>query len=487
MMRGLLAALALGAATALGFAPFSLFPVPFLTLALLLRLWAGAPSAWRAAALGLAWGLGFFLAGVSWVYVSLHDFGGMPAPLAALATLMFCAYLALFPALAGGLFRRWHGGQANHRGRDALLAASVWTLAEWLRGSLFTGFPWLALGYSQAPPSPLAGFAPLIGSLGLGFLVVFAAALLASGWRRAASLATVLGLLVLGFALGGAGWTEPVGEPLKVSLFQGNIPQDLKWNPERLPLSLETYQKLALAAPAPLVVLPETAIPLFFDDIPRDLLRTLTTNGEALMGVAVRTREGGYTNGAVAIGRDLSVQAYSKRHLVPFGEFIPPGFGWFFSLVRIPMSDFTPGPPLQKPLLIAGQKVAPSICYEDLFGEEVLAFLPEATLLVNLSNTAWFGDSLAQPQHLQIAQLRALESGRPMLRATNTGMTAAITPDGRVTAALRPFTSQTLQVEVRGFQGRTPYSLVGDRPLLLLCVALLSLTIRARRKSAKPS
>lgn len=484
MMRGLFAALALGAATVLGFAPFGLFPVPFITLALLLRLWAGASTAWRAAALGLAWGLGFFLAGVSWVYVSLHDFGGMPAPLAALATLLFCAYLALFPAIAGGLFRRW---QTERTVRNALLAASVWTLAEWLRGSLFTGFPWLALGYSQAPPSPLAGFAPLIGSLGLGFLAVFIAALLTASWRRPAPLVTVLVLLAVGFALRGAAWTEPVGEPLKVSLLQGNIPQDLKWNPERLPLSLETYQKLALAAPAPLVVLPETAIPLFFDDIPRDLLRTLTTNGEALMGVAVRTREGGYTNGAVVIGRDLSVQAYSKRHLVPFGEFIPPGFGWFFGLVRIPMSDFTAGPALQKPLLVAGQKVAPSICYEDLFGEEVRAFLPEATLLVNLSNTAWFGDSLAQPQHLQIAQLRALEAGRPMLRATNTGMTAAIAPDGRVTAALDPFTNQALQVEVRGFQGRTPYSIAGDRPVLLICVLLLYGMKRRRQQAEKPS
>jgi len=484
MMRGLLAALALGAATALGFAPFGLFPVPFITLALLLRLWCGASTAWRAAALGFAWGLGFFLAGVSWVYVSLHQFGGMPAPLAALATLAFCIYLALFPALAGGLFKRWQTGRTA---RDILLAAAVWTLAEWLRGTLFTGFPWLALGYSQTLPSPLAGFAPLIGSLGLSFLVALGAALLALGWRRGAPMLALTALLVFGIGLRGTAWTEPVGEPLKVSLLQGNIPQDLKWNPERLPLSLETYQKLALAAPAPLVVLPETAIPLFFDDTPRDLLRTLTTNGEALMGVAVRTREGGYTNGAVAIGRDLSVQAYSKRHLVPFGEFIPPGFGWFFSLVRIPMSDFTAGPALQKPLLIAGQKVAPSICYEDLFGEEVLAFLPEATLLVNLSNTAWFGDSLAQPQHLQIAQLRALETGRPMLRATNTGMTAAIAPNGQVTAALDPFTSQALQVEVRGFQGRTPYSLAGDRPLLLLCIVLLSWIVRTRRKTAKPS
>jgi apolipoprotein N-acyltransferase len=484
MRRQLLAALVLGAATVLGFAPFGWFPVPIVTLALLLRLLQQVPTARRGALLGFAWGLGFFLAGVSWVYVSLHDFAGMPEPLAALATFFFCAFLALFPALIGALFARWRGGRWGH---DVLLAAALWTVVEWLRGTLFTGFPWLGIGYSQTPPSPLAGFAPLVGSYGLAFLVAGCAALLAFGWRRAWAMALLVAIIGGGVVLRGVEWTEPVGAPLKVSLLQGNIPQDLKWNPERLPLSLETYQKLALSAPAPLVVLPETAIPLFFDDVPRDLLRTLTTNGEVLMGVAVRTREGGYTNGAVALNRELSVQAYSKRHLVPFGEFIPPGFGWFFSLVRIPLSDFSAGAPYQKPLSVAGQKIATSICYEDLFGEEVLQFLPEATMLVNLSNTAWFGDSLAQPQHLQIAQVRAMETGRPMLRATNTGMTGAITPDGRVTAVLEPFSTQVLQVEVSGYQGRTPYSGTGDRPLIVVCVILLIGLRRASRRTPKPS
>jgi len=484
-MRRDSAALLLGAATVLGFAPFGLFPLPLLTLALLLRMWRGAPTPRSAAWLGFVWGLGFFLAGVSWVYVSLHDVGGMVAPLAAFATLLFCAYLALFPALVGYAFRRLAGAAPRSLPpiRAALLVAGLWTLAEWLRGTLFTGFPWLALGYSQGPPSPLAGYAPLLGSYGLAFVVVLLAALLGFGWRRLAPALLVVAVVAFGFVARGIAWTEPVGSPLRVALLQGNVPQSLKWDPNRLGLSIETYRQLARANPAPLTVLPETAIPLLFDEVPREVLRDLTANGDVLLGVAVRTAQGGYANGAVALQPGLRTQGYAKSHLVPFGEFVPPGFAWFFDLVRIPMSNFTAGPARQAPLEVAGQKIMPNICYEDLFGEEILRALPAATLLVNLSNTAWFGDSLAQPQHLQIAQLRALETGRPMLRATNTGMTAAIAPDGTVAAALAPCTRDALRVEVRGYRGMTPYGRRGNGPALLLAVLACLPALRRRRKS----
>ncbi len=479
MRRDDTAALLLGAATVLGFAPFHLFPLPLLTLALLFRLWRRAHTPRTAAWLGFAWGLGFFLAGVSWVYVSLHDVGGMAAPLAAFATLLFCAYLALFPALAGYVFRRL-AGEVLRPVRDALLVAGLWTLAEWLRGTLFTGFPWLAIGYSQSPPSPLAGYAPLFGSYGLAFIVALLAALLAFGWRRLWPTLLVVVVIAFGFVLRGIAWTEPVGTPVRVALLQGNVPQSLKWDPNRLSLSIETYRRLAQENPAQLTVLPETAIPLLFDEIPREVLRGLTVHGEALLGVAVRTTAGGYANGAVALQPGLPGQGYAKSHLVPFGEFVPPGFAWFFGLVRIPMSNFTAGPPRQPPLALAGQKIMPNICYEDLFGEEIIRALPEATLLVNLSNTAWFGDSLAQPQHLQIAQLRALETGRPMLRATNTGMTAAIAPDGTVSAVLPPFTRDALRVEVRGHQGATPYGRRGNGPVLLIAMAACLAGLRRR-------
>jgi apolipoprotein N-acyltransferase len=503
-MKSSLQAVLLGAAGVLGFAPFELFPLPILALALLFRLWRRAESPRRAAWLGFCWGLGFFLAGVSWVYVSLHDVGGMAAPIALVATLLFCAYLALFPALVGYAFHRL--ASADFSWRDVLSLAGLWVASEWLRGTLFTGFPWLALGYAQTPPSPLAGYAAVLGVYGVTGLAALVAAVLGLAPRRRAAWLLVAALLGGGALLRGMDWTQPVGTSFSVSLLQGNIPQSLKWVPERLPMSIEAYTRLARDNPADLVVLPETALPLFFDQVPREVWQALTRDGDALVGIAVRHRAGGYVNGAVALAKTtvppaptsgavpplsaLQAQSYAKRHLVPFGEYVPPGFAWFFDLVRIPMSNFSAGPPRQPPLAVAGQpdvKIAPNICYEDLFGAEIIQALPAATLLVNLSNTAWFGDSLAQPQHLQIARLRALETGRMMLRATNTGITAAIAPDGRVLGALPPFTAGALRVEARGFTGFTPYSRWGDGLALLLaiCACLPSLMEVWRRRRSR--
>jgi apolipoprotein N-acyltransferase len=482
MRSPLLVALLAGAATVFGFAPFDLFPLPFVTLGVLFALWRRSDTPRDAALFGFAWGMGCFLAGVSWVYVSLHDVGGMALPLAAIATLLFCALLAMFPALAGYLYRRTTTADF----RDAFLLAGVWTLAEWLRGWVLTGFPWLAIGYSQTPPSPLAGYAPILGVYGVGLLAAGVSSWLTFHSRKPLAWATVAAVFLGGQALRSIEWTQPVGEPVSVSLLQGNIPQSLKWVPAHLTLSMETYARLAAEHPAQLVVLPETAIPLLFDQIPRDLLRRLTAGGEVLLGSAVRTGAG-YTNGAIALTPRLDMQVYSKVHLVPYGEYVPPGFAWFFGLVNIPMSNFSPGPAGQKPLAIAGQRIMPNICYEDLFGEEILAGLPEATLLVNLSNTAWFGDSLAQPQHLQIARLRALETGRPVLRATNTGMTAAIAPDGEVSAKLQPFVTGALMVSVRGYTGITPYARIGNWAAVLLALAacLPSVLTGQRKRSLR--
>ncbi len=488
----LLAAI-LGGVSVAGFAPLELFPLPIITLALLFRLWQRAASPRSAAWLGFVWGLGFFLTGVSWVYVSLHDVGGMDAPIAVSATLLFCLYLALFPALAGYFARRLMMAAGPLRRpastdflRNALLCAGLWMLTEWLRGWLFTGFPWLALGYSQTPPSPLAGYAAVLGVYGISFLTAFIAAALALGLRRWATWLLIVALLGGGFLLRGMDWTQPAGAPMTFNLLQGNIPQSMKWEPEKLPLSINTYLDLAKGNPAALTVLPETAIPLFFDALPHEIRNELTRQGDVLIGIPIHHRDGGYVNGAVAmpatphpqaaepaVPPTPTLQTYAKRHLVPFGEYIPPGFAWFFDLVRIPMSDFSAGPPVQEPLHIAGQQIAANICYEDLFGEEIIRALPAATLLINLSNTAWFGDSLAQPQHLQISRLRALETGRMMLRATNTGITAAIAPDGRVLAQLPSFKAGALHVEAQGFNGLTPYARWGNGLALLL--ALISL------------
>ena len=492
-MRSLLVALLAGAATAFGFAPFELFPIPIVTLAVLFALWRRAATPGEAALLGFVWGMGCFLAGVSWVYVSLHDVGGMALPLAAVATLGFCAVLAVFPALAGFFYRRTtttdfasaSAGQSNRRHwREMLLLAGVWALTEWLRGWVLTGFPWLAIGYSQIPPSPLAGYAPLVGVYGVGLLVAGVSSWLTFMWRQPAAWLMISALFAAGAGLRTIAWTQPVGEPLTVSLLQGNIPQTLKWVPENLSLSINTYARLAAEHPARLIVLPETAIPLLFDEIPRDLLRHLTANGDALFGAALRTRDG-YANSAVMLSPQFDMQVYSKVHLVPFGDYVPPGFDWFFGLVNIPMSQFRPGAPDQAPLVIAGRRLMPNICYEDLFGEEILRALPQAMLLVNLSNTAWFGDSLAQPQHLQIARMRALETGRPILRATNTGMTAALAPDGSVTAVLPPFVADALTVSVRGYTGSTPFVLVGNTAAVLLAALFCLPALLARQRERR--
>ncbi|MBZ0142741.1 MAG: apolipoprotein N-acyltransferase [Rhodocyclaceae bacterium] len=482
------AAFLLGAASVLGFAPFLLFPIPIVALALLVRLWQGATP--RVAALqGYAFGAGLFLAGVSWVYVSMHVFGGMPLLLAGLAAVLFCCVLALFPALAGYVFARLRRDRIL---ADALLAAAAWTLAEWLRGWVLTGFPWLAFGYAQTPPSPLAGYTPLLGTYGVGFIAALIAALAGLTFGRRGrwlpSGAAIATLLAAGLGLTSIEWTQPSGKPVTVSLLQGNIEQSLKWRPERLQQSLDTYLRLARAHPAQLIVLPETALPLMLDQLPRDYVAELRRaapggKGDVLLGIAAQDAQGRYYNSAVGFTTE-GIQAYRKSHLVPFGEFTPPAFAWTLALLQIPMSNFSPGAAVQPPLVLAGEKVAVNICYEDVFGEEIIRALPEATLLVNLSNTAWFGDSLAQPQHLQIAQMRALETGRFMLRATNTGMTAIVNPRGRVERVLAPFGEGALVGEVSGYTGATPYVRWGNAAALLLVAIGLFAPLAGLRRSA---
>lgn len=481
------ASLLLGAVSVLGFAPFYLFPLPVLALAGAIALWRRAPSPRAAALHGFLFGWGLFLAGVSWVYVSLHQFGGMPAILAGVATVLFCACLAIFPALAAWLVAKLRCGSV---GWDSLLAAAAWTLTEWLRGWVFTGFPWLALGYSQSPSSPLAGFAPLIGSYGLSFLAALLAALLALSFARRRAMLWAAGL-VLAVAAGGAGlsmihWTRAKPEPITVSLLQGNVEQSLKWRPEYLHHSMQAYLRLAQAHPAQLIVLPETALPIVLDDLSPDYLAQLAAaaapGGDVLLGIVTGDGAGGYLNGAVSAS-DPS-RRYSKTHLVPFGEFTPPGFAWTLALLRIPMSDFRRGGHHQPPFTVAGEKVAINICYEDLFGEEIIRALPEATLLVNVSNVAWFGDSLAPAQHLQIARLRALETGRFMVRATNTGKTAVVDPQGAVVAQLPNFVADGLTAEVRGYTGLTPYARSGNWPVVMLSLLVLGAAgLRRRARS----
>lgn len=464
-------AAAIGASGVLCFAPFGLFwlaPIVWLALFALLQ---HAKSARDGALTGLAFGLGFFLTGVSWVYVSLSVFGGMQWWLAGIAAFLFCSVMALFPTLVGWLFKRW---QPAAYWRQALFFAVLIAAVDWIRGWIFTGFPWLAVGYSQAPPSPLAGFAPLLGVYGLSLLVALSGALLLR-WRS--GLVFMALAVSSGLGLQQIPWTTPIGEPISVALIQGNVPQEMKFRPEAFIRTLNRYRELVEQNPAQLTLLPETAIPAFFDQLPAGYVESLKATAQAHGGdlvLGTLSGDGGerYWNSAISVGKS-PLQIYSKTHLVPFGEMIPPGFSWFMHIASIPMSSFSRGPEMQAPLAVAGQFVAVNICYEDVFGEEIIRALPQAGILANLSNTAWFGRSLAQPQHLQIARLRAVETGRPMLRATNTGMTAVINADGSVQAVLPPFTEGVLKGEVRAHQGMTPYAHFGNLGFLLLAGLLL--------------
>lgn len=485
----------LGAFTVAGFAPFYFFPVPIITLALLFGYWRKSPTPLHAALTGFSFGFGLFCAGVTWIYVSLHDFGAMPMPIAVLALILLCAYLALFPALSGWLLTKL---RITSPFIWALVAAALWMLFEWLRGSLLAGFPWLAMGYSQVSLSPLAGYAPVAGVYGVSMVLALSAALLflwyeqgLCAWRFALSLGMVW---LTGFCLQSVDWVKPVGEPVTVSLLQGNIAQDLKWREDHVVKTMEIYANLVLNSDSRLIVTPEISIPLFHDNVPPAYLTHLAAHaseqdGDVLIGMAEHASGGDeYYNTMFSFGASPE-QRYRKNHLVPFGEFIPmkPIFGWVVRVLDIPLSDFSRGNPDQQPLNLAGQQVAVNICYEDVFGEEIIRQLPQATMLVNVSNDAWFGRSIGPRQHLQISQMRALETGRYMLRATNTGVTAIINERGEVLQEIEIFTTAALHGAAQGFTGTTPYVRFGNQLILglaglLLFIGLLS-AFRGLRKT----
>jgi apolipoprotein N-acyltransferase len=497
----------LGSLAALSFAPASLFYGPILALAVLLLMWRVAGSARRAAALGYAFGLGLFGAGVSWVYVSLADFGGMPEFIAVFATALFCMILALYPAAVGYAQHRFGG---SFRVCALLTVPALWALADWLRDAV-TGFPWLAWGYSQVGASPLAAYAPILGVFGVSLATALAAGLFALGLSplvdrftpggavpqtaplRAPPLSSFFcacGLLVLfglGFALRDITWTESAGPPLKVALLQGNIAQNLKFEDEWYQQTLATYRRLALSTDAKLVVWPETAIPRLLDTVNEDFIEDLkkhaaATGADMLIGVPHRDEQERSYNSVFSLGASRT-QSYSKTHLVPFGEFVPTGFHWVLVVLSIPMGEFTRGADDPTPLAVAGTEVAVNICYEDAFGEEIIRQLPAANLLVNVSNVAWFGHSIAPDQHLQISRMRAIETGRPMLRATNTGVTAAIDADGKVIAALPQFTEAVLTARVQPRAGATPFIRCGNWPVLAIVAAMLAIAYALVRRA----
>ncbi|MEY2685495.1 MAG: hypothetical protein RJA09_2640 [Pseudomonadota bacterium] len=513
LVSGALQACALAWPWSWGFDEGQAVPVLYAT-SLIPLVWAlrqavsGRQAAWRAWWYATAWLVSTFW----WLYVSMHTYGGLPAPLAALAVCLLAAALATYYGLAGGL--AWWLSQRAPRLWPVVLAAA-WTLAELARAWLWTGFPWGAGGYALVDSA--GWLAPYLGVYGLGAVVLCGVAWLAGAgpgalWRPQTVWGGLLGGCLLLWPFVGREltarlptWTESQGR-LPAVLLQGNIPQDDKFRADTgLPLALSWYAtqaRLALAGlggTPGLVVAPETAIPV----LPQNLDPAYWQGYEAmaapsgaalLLGVPWGDQARGYTNAAVAWAPGVTgMYRYDKHHLVPFGEFVPPLFRWFTNLMQIPLGDFQRGGLPQPPLPLDGQWVAPNICYEDLFGEELARGLvgpgPAPTVLVNLSNIAWFGQTVAVDQHRQIARMRALELQRPMLRATNTGATVAIDHLGRVTHALEPHTRGVLRVDVDGRSGLTPYAWwaghMGLWPVFTCCVLVLGWAWRTRFASSR--
>jgi len=478
-------AAALGAGQTLAFVHTAFWPAQLLAIALL--AWrVGRASPGRAAVLGWAFGTAWLGAGTWWLFVSMHRYGGLPAWLAALAVLALAGFLSLYLGAAMAAVARW-------RRRSPLAAASLfaaaWLLAELARGVIFTGFPWVASGYAQVD-SPFAGFAPWIGVYGLGAVVAGVAAAfgfsrlgLPRAWLRPGVL--LLAAMALGAVAGRIDFTRPTGS-IAVTLLQGNVAQEEKFAARYVSQALASTAAQLESAHGDLVVGPETVIPLLPSQLDRawwqSLLERFRQPGRAaLIGLPLGDEEAGYTNSAAGISAATAAQPggfyrYDKHHLVPFGEFIPTGFRWFTELMHIPLGDFNRGPLTAPSFVVRGERVAPNICYEDLFGEELAArFLPEdqaPTILANLSNIGWFGETIAVAQHLEISRMRTLELQRPMIRATNTGATAVIDHRGVVTKSLPPFKRGTLDATVEGRSGLTPFAAwagrVGLWPLFVL-------------------
>ena len=500
--RGLgadLAAFAAGALLPLAFAPTELYPLAVILPAFLFWLWLKAASAREALRRGLAFGLGLFGVGISWVYVAIHVYGESPVLVAALITLALVLIMSAYPALCGYLAwrlrQRWGIGDTA---AVLLLYPVLWLIAELLRGWLFTGFPWLELGYSQID-SPLRGLAPLVGVNGITLVVVFSAGVLCAvsvlPLRRWLAVLVPAILLWGGAALmAGHTWTQPTGKPIRVVLIQGNLSQITKWDTAQIAGRLNTYASLTLENldNTDLIIWPENAITVFYHQLKDDyfawlLQETQAAGVDVVLGVPLLDADGEHYY-TTLMKLDKQPSFYKKHHLVPFGEFVP-----FEGLIRglidffdLPMSSFSPGPAEQPPLKVAGQAAGVTVCYEDLFVEEVVHSLPEATLLINGSNNAWYGDSLAPHQHLQISRMRALETGRPLLRATTNGISAFVDAQGRIRARSAQFQQQVLKGTIQPMQGLTPYVRWGEWPLRVLLLGLLGgVFLGARRRAGQ--
>ena len=476
-----------GALTVFAFAPFDQAWLIYPLVAFLFYVWSHSTPR-KTLLHGWLFGVGMQCAGVSWIYFSLHYHGGSPTVFAVLLIFFLASYLSIYTALAGYLVN--HFCKASNPVKLVFLYPLSWVLFEWLQGIVLTGFSWQQLGYTQID-LPISGFAPLIGSHGVGLLTAMTAGGLISWLVNADCRRKIPALLMViwlaGFFLKEVAWTEPTGDKVNVALMQGNIPQQLKWKRESKYPTLNLYRQLSLEqTDVDLIVWPETAIPGYQHTLEKyiaDLDKEMQANEiDLLAGIFIKDMQTGrYYNSLI----NISGGEYRKRHLVPLGEYVPLRslIGFFNSFVKIPMSDIDTGSFEQPLLQAAGQPLGVSICFEDAFSRDVRKDLPEATLLVNVSNDAWFDGSIEPFQHHAIARMRALETGRFMLRATNTGISSIIGSRGEEIAVSPQFETHVLKASVQPMKGATPYVRWGDALLVLLSLGVLAgFALRARLK-----
>ncbi len=484
--------LACGAITPLGFAPHGIYLIPFISISILILQCKGSHKK-NALLYGFLFGLGYFGYGVNWLHISINLFGGINLIGAYLITTLLVLYLSIYPAifslLVSILVRN-----TNFSYSHLLSIPAIWTLGEWIRSWLFTGFPWLNLGYSQTD-SALSDLAPILGVFGIGFLVVMIAVAIAIIYKsdkksKAISITLIITVWVSAWFAGNKVWSENLNQSISVALIQGAVPQEIKWSPEmRLPTK-QLYQDLTTEnLNADLIIWPEAAIPSYFhqEQIYLNEIHSMVraNNSILLTGMPVYDIPSAkFYNGAIYLSD--KIEFYFKQHLVPFGEYLP--LKWLLQPIvdtlNIPIADFSQGLDSSPVLKSDKFNIGITICYEDTFGNEVIKSLPEANILVNISNDAWFGDSLAPHQHLEMARMRAQETGRYLLRATNTGITAIIDNKGKILSRSPQFNESTLSGNANLYAGQTPYSRFGNYPVILFCfISLISLSRFRKRKN----
>ena len=480
----------LGLLTPLSFSPYSIYIIALITLACLIHLWTISEP--RVALLhGYLFGLGMFGSGISWLHISINLFGGINLFTSIILTFLFVAFISLYPAITGYVYRRFF----SHTSRSLallLVVPSLWTLSEWIRSWIFTGFPWLNLGYSHTD-TPLKGMAAVLGVYGIGWLAVLTAGGLAklinSGKRQQLKICILIIFIWTGcWLLHQQNWTVRSIDELSIALVQGSVPQELKWRPEMRQTTVDLYKELSRPVlDYDLIIWPEAAIPAFYHQLEGMIneLEAITRHNDnrIMVGLPVlNPNTGEHYNSLISI--DNRVTYYHKRHLVPFGEYLPLKFLLedLTHFLNIPISDFSAGNDLAPVIINTDYNIGVSICYEDTFGEELIQAIPDANILVNVSNDAWFGDSAAPHQHLQMARMRALETGRYLLRATNTGISAIIDEKGKIIDQLPQFTPATLTGKAQLFDGYTPYARYGNFPVIIISILLLVITALADSK-----